>query len=989
MGRPTKHWMATGTFLSIATVRLVKMAAKSLSLAAIERDLQKLLGRLDNGGSDNGNREQLKLQLARTEAEMDQLPAEVLERVLDNLLHLSDLRKLRLCYSAATCSTPVPAPRLSAMYTCWTRAAIAGSCLLLSDHAASSASAADPRPQPAIEPLTSHAACVFMRKYLLITGGLTSQSVLSDRIWLINLSDGTCLNPAGGDDDNPEEAEQPHQRRYPLPRHNHAMEALDDCRFGPNQFCSEVLAAFLFGQSGRWTVGHPVRAHLVPAGAARSPYSPPASRYLTACLLPASGATALTMATGDWSTKTAWRSCGRIIIDLTVPTARQRQPAAAFVPVPLRAPDIGGQAQRRQPLVGRCRLRLGVSFDFPLRWTCHRYTALACQHQLLLLNCFAALQRHFPPLTEPVVWPMQQQQQQQLAAGFSLLATEAACQRDGIRHRRHGHQVDTIIIISSSTSRASRTKPTSSLRTGAEPGARSQKSIATMVALQAPPGYHGPLPSVGADAAAPPRDPRHQHRPRCGAGFRQREPANLPLPKFKYDEYYFWPTVWTRSRAIWKICDADNSAKLKRPRCTFHPQSKKHLGIGRVLFTGTRAAGGSGADHDLLHPMPMSANKKLFASAAGASVTSAALGDFDAAAATGAGAAGGKSSDSTSTSIANSDPSSQAASWPWPCKCRSCPRRRCRQMRLLLLTASSAAAAAAPTPTAASAAAPAPAHQRASLSPSNAEQVSRRVLEGVLNDLREVLFKDLTKRAIENHAYQQFEQWWSRHSDRQHRQQRDRASAGIIGRVGTSRRSDDLGGVDLKKKSLSGSDEDSKSPSPRPGCSAGSGVVCLLVELLLLLVLCPPRRPLGHRGRQDALSTKPAAPIGRVATKIRAKTREARRRRRSVAGSAAAVVARGRRTKLSAAPSTGPSRNERGPAKVIASRLVATRPKMTAPVDSAAASCGCLLSPPQWMMMTTKADEASEFQGDSDSDEESEDEDDDDEVEDTDDCVRG
>ncbi|PAA82676.1 hypothetical protein BOX15_Mlig009353g2, partial [Macrostomum lignano] len=46
---------------------------ESLSLAAIERDLQKLLGRLDNGGSDNGNREQLKLQLARTEAEMVRL----------------------------------------------------------------------------------------------------------------------------------------------------------------------------------------------------------------------------------------------------------------------------------------------------------------------------------------------------------------------------------------------------------------------------------------------------------------------------------------------------------------------------------------------------------------------------------------------------------------------------------------------------------------------------------------------------------------------------------------------------------------------------------------------------------------------------------------------------------------------------------------------------------------------------------------------------
>uniref|UniRef100_A0A1I8HGK9 F-box domain-containing protein n=2 Tax=Macrostomum lignano TaxID=282301 RepID=A0A1I8HGK9_9PLAT len=557
----------------------------------------------------------------------DQLPAEVLERVLDNLLHLSDLRKLRLvnrrlchlvdclierrkchfraaldgrhglCWSrirhvtgqpspfsslrlsaaVAKCGNYVylfggvsepnqvplndlwrlsiessdsecrwervmssgqfPEPRSHASLTCYANtqlvlfggylfhaspcASVVGDVhvldtrshrwqlLLLSDHAASSASAADPRPQPAIEPLTSHAACVFMRKYLLITGGLTSQSVLSDRIWLINLSDGTCLsaphaltydnddrsNPAGGDDDNPEEAEQPHQRRYPLPRHNHAMEALDDCRViicggevRPNQFCSEV---WLLSCSASPDAGQSaILSELTWCRLAqpRSPYSPPASRYLTACLLPASGAdcsddgyrrlVCLSGAGAAYAAKIG-RLRERTLVRMLAQQQRQRvllqqQQASQRPP----GASIRGNAnqrnlmrlQRLQEYQDRLallrphhhrfdgpdgasgnRLRhsylcpyvlrisvdrpsedshwlevpasAGVSFDSaPL--DLHRYTALACQHQLLLLNCFCALQRHFPvshPFVQPVGLLSDDQQYRNAACEMFLL----------------------------------------------------------------------------------------------------------------------------------------------------------------------------------------------------------------------------------------------------------------------------------------------------------------------------------------------------------------------------------------------------------------------------------------------------------------------------------------------------------------------------------------------------------------------------------------
>lgn len=88
-------------------------------------------------------------------------------------------------------------------------------------------------------------------------------------------------------------------------------------------------------------------------------------------------------------------------------------------------------------------------------------------------------------------------------------------------------------------------------------------------------------------------------RPRYLRFWSKRIPADLPVPKFKYDEHYIGmppPNEVTFTNLndnisrefLEKMCEP--FGKLEEVKIYFHPKNKKHLGIGKVAFTSSKAA---------------------------------------------------------------------------------------------------------------------------------------------------------------------------------------------------------------------------------------------------------------------------------------------------------------------------------------------------------------------------------------------------------------
>ncbi|KAK6190153.1 hypothetical protein SNE40_002081 [Patella caerulea] len=88
-------------------------------------------------------------------------------------------------------------------------------------------------------------------------------------------------------------------------------------------------------------------------------------------------------------------------------------------------------------------------------------------------------------------------------------------------------------------------------------------------------------------------------RPRFQRIWCRRQPADLPVPKFKYDQY-FVAVVPPKEVTFTNLNDNINNdflenmckgfGKIEECKIYFNPKTKKHLGVGKVLFTSSKAA---------------------------------------------------------------------------------------------------------------------------------------------------------------------------------------------------------------------------------------------------------------------------------------------------------------------------------------------------------------------------------------------------------------
>ncbi|XP_052800564.1 histone-lysine N-methyltransferase SETD1A-like [Mya arenaria] len=93
----------------------------------------------------------------------------------------------------------------------------------------------------------------------------------------------------------------------------------------------------------------------------------------------------------------------------------------------------------------------------------------------------------------------------------------------------------------------------------------------------------------------PVKDPR----PRYLRFWSKKNPADLPVPKFQFDEHYIGippPNEVTFTNLndninrdfLEKMCDS--FGKVEEVKIYFNPKNKKHMGIGKVVFTSSKAA---------------------------------------------------------------------------------------------------------------------------------------------------------------------------------------------------------------------------------------------------------------------------------------------------------------------------------------------------------------------------------------------------------------
>ncbi|ELU13686.1 hypothetical protein CAPTEDRAFT_98216, partial [Capitella teleta] len=92
-----------------------------------------------------------------------------------------------------------------------------------------------------------------------------------------------------------------------------------------------------------------------------------------------------------------------------------------------------------------------------------------------------------------------------------------------------------------------------------------------------------------------PRDPRS----RMKRFWSKRESIHLPVPKFKYDQYYVG-TILPKEVTFTNLNDniqqqflrdmCSRYGNIEECKIFYHPVTKKHLSLAKVLFTSTRSA---------------------------------------------------------------------------------------------------------------------------------------------------------------------------------------------------------------------------------------------------------------------------------------------------------------------------------------------------------------------------------------------------------------